>query len=239
MFLDNKAYNHREVKRIQNMSKCISCSNEVDNNGTCTECRTRHEYCASCKLFVTKFSNKHKQYCPVCGSEVELLNDGDNMESTFLKNYPEVVNKIIDFINSQNKPVYEYQIFDLLKDRLIDGYRLSNASNRMTLPNLLKYVFRKSRGYSKIPGLYVVFRHKKGIKPDIDALTLRAICKTEVFEKLNISKFYKTAEVDENIPSGYSRLTLEESNKIRNQIQAESERIALEEFKQKRYFHNL
>ena len=221
------------------MSKCINCSSDVDNNGTCTECRTRHEYCASCKLFVTKFNTKHKQYCPVCGGEVELFDNGNKMESIFLKNYPEVVNKIIDFINSQNKPVYEYQIFDLLKDRLIDGYRLSNASNRMTLPNLLKYVFRKSRGYSKIPGLYVVFRDKKVIKPDIEAMTLRAICKTEIFEKLNMSEYHKTAEVDTNIPSGYSRLTLEESNRIRNEIRAQSELIALKEFTQKRYFHNI
>ncbi|GAB4456996.1 MAG: hypothetical protein OHK0036_20680 [Bacteroidia bacterium] len=55
----------------------------------------------------------------------------------------------------------------------------------------------------------------------------------------NMSKYYKTAEVDENIPSGYYRLTPEESNKIRNEYRAESERIALEEFKNKKYFHNI
>lgn len=220
------------------MSKCISCSNEIDNNGICTKCRTKHEYCANCKLFVTKFG-KHKQYCPICGGEVELLDDGETMESIFLKNYPEIITKIKNFIDAHDKPVYEYQIYDLLKDILIDGYRLSNVHNRMTLPNLLKYAFRKSRGYSRISGLYVVFRHKKGIKQDIDALTLRAICKTEIFEKLNMSKYYKTAEVDENIPAGYYRLTAEESNKIRNEYRAESERIALENFKNKRYFHNL
>ncbi len=220
------------------MSKCINCSSDVDSNGTCTECRTRHEHCASCKLFVTKFS-KHKQYCPICGGAVELLDENENMEAIFLNNYPEIITKIKDFIDAHDKPVYEYEIYDLLKDILIDGYRLANVQNRMTLPNLLKYIFRKSRGYSKVRSSYVIFRAKKGNKPDIEASTLRAICKTEVYEKLNMIEYHMVAEVDESIPTGYYRLTLEETQLVLKEHKAELERKALEDLRKNRYFHNL
>lgn len=193
------------------MSYCISCGKSVDSNGTCTACKARHDYCYNCTLFVTKASN-NKQFCPICGKKVEVLKKSD-METLFLDNYGDIVAQVKEFIDGSNLPVYEYQIYDLLKDKLVDGYRFSKASNSLTLPNMLKYVFRKNRGYSKVPTIFVVFQDKNNIKPDIETNTPKAICRTEVFENLDMEEYYNISEVIDEIPDDYVRMSFEDSKR--------------------------